>query len=84
MIARNTKGRGYWAVRPTGAVYAFDGAPSLGPNPTFRKQWDIGTPENPIVGITDDGHGGFVLMADRNKYPGTPALYHIDASGQYR
>ena len=84
MVARNTKGTGYWAVRPSGAVYAFDGAPYLGPNPSLRQQWGIGTPENPVVGIVDDGNGGYVLVADNNKYPGTPALYHIDSSGQYK
>ena len=83
MLARNTAGNGYWAVRPDGSTYAFDGAPYLGPAPHYRAEWGIGTAANPIVGIADDGHGGFVLEADTGAYPGTPALYRIDASGKY-
>lgn len=84
MIARNTHGKGYWAVRKTGAVYAFDGAPAIGPSQRFLTAWGIGTDANPIVGITDDGAGGFVLSADANDYPGTPHLYGITADGAYR
>ena len=84
MLARNTKGRGYWAVRPSGAVYAYDGAPNIGPNPKYLAEWGIGTAENPVVGIVDDGAGGFVLEADRNQYPGQPALYGITADGRFR
>lgn len=84
MIARNTHGSGYWCVRPTGAVYAFQGAPALGPAQHFLTSWGIGTPECPIVGIADDGQGGFTLMADANKYPGQPALYGITADGKYK
>jgi hypothetical protein len=84
MIARNTSGKGYWAVRPSGDVYAFDGAPYLGPTLAYLNSWGIGTATNPVVGITDDGAGGYVLEADTNQYPGQPNLYHIDASGQYK
>ena len=84
MLARNTAGNGYWAVRPDGSTYAFDGAPYLGPAPHYRAEWGIGTAANPIVGIADDGHGGFVLEADTGAYPGSPALYRIDATGKYR
>ena len=83
MIARNTAGKGYWCVRSSGATYAFDGAPYLGPAQHFLDEWGIGTATIPVVGIVDDGHGGFVLEADANLYPGDPALYHIDSSGQY-
>jgi hypothetical protein len=84
MIARNTHGLGYWCVRPTGAVYAFQGAPVLGPAQHFLTSWGIGTPACPVVGIADDGQGGFTLMADANKYPGQPALYGITADGKYK
>lgn len=83
MIARNTAGKGYWCVRPSGATYAFGGAPDLGPSQKFLTQWGIGTALIPVVGIVDDGQGGFVLEADANLYPGVPALYHIDSSGQF-
>lgn len=83
MIARNTAGKGYWCVRSSGATYAFDGAPYLGPAQHFLTSWGIGTATNPIVGIVDDGQGGFVLEADANLYPGSPALYHIDSSAQF-
>ena len=84
MIARNTTGKGYWCVRASGNTYAFDGAPYLGPAQRFLSAWGIGTAQVPVVGITDDGAGGFVLEADANLYPGTPALYHIDSSGQFK
>jgi hypothetical protein len=84
MIARNTAGSGYWCVRSTGDIYAFDGAPYLGPNSTLLSQWGIGTSTNPIVGISDDGAGGYMLEVDANQYPGQPYLYHIDSSGQYK
>ena len=84
MIARNTQGVGYWCVRPSGAVYAFNGAPALGPAQHFLTSWGIGTPACPVVGIADDGHGGFTLMADANQYPGQPALYGITADGKYK
>lgn len=83
MIARNSTGSGYWCVRPTGAVYAFQGAPDLGPTPALLSQWGIGTFSNPVVGISDDGAGGYMLEVDANQYPGQPYLYHIDSSGQY-
>ncbi len=84
MIARNTHGSGVWCVRKTGDVYAFAGAPAIGPAPHFLTEWGIGTDANPVVGITDDGEGGFYLSADANQYPGTPAVYHIPADGQFR
>lgn len=83
MLARNTHGKGYWAVRPTGATYAMGGAPSLGPLQKYLTEWGIGTIDNPIVGIADDGVGGFTLEADRNDYPGVPALYNITADGRF-
>jgi hypothetical protein len=84
MIARNTHGSGYWCVRKTGAVYAFQGAPALGPAQHYLTSWGIGTPACPVVGIADDGKGGFTLMADANQYPGVPALYGITADGKYK
>ena len=84
MIARNTHGSGYWCVRKSGAVYAFQGAPSIGPAAIYLKQWGIGTATNPVVGIADDGQGGFTLEADANQYPGVPALYGITADGKYK
>ena len=83
MLARNTAGHGYWAVRPDGSTYAYDGAPYLGPAPHYRQEWGIGTPTNPIVGIADDGKGGFVLEADSGQSPGQPALYRITAQGLF-
>jgi hypothetical protein len=83
MIARNTAGKGYWAVRPSGDVYSYDDAPYLGPLPKYLQEWGIGTATTPVVGITDDGHGGYVLVADANQYPGEPALYRIPSDGQY-
>lgn len=83
MLARNTAGEGYWAVRPNGDVYAFDGAPYLGPAPHFLEAWGIPATVGPVVGITDDGAGGYVLECDTGASPGQPALYHIDSSGQY-
>jgi hypothetical protein len=77
MIARNTAGQGYWCVRANGAVYAFAGAPYLGPNSKFLAEWGIGNNTNPIVGIADDGAGGYVLEVDAGLTPGQPALYHI-------
>jgi hypothetical protein len=84
MIARNTHGQGYWCVRPSGAVYAFGGAPALGPAQHFLADWKIGTAACPVVGIADDGQGGFILMADANQYPGQPALYGITADCKYK
>ena len=84
MLARNTAGRGYWAARPQGNVYAYGGAPFLGPAQHFLTEWGIGTPDNPVVGIADDGAGGFVLEADKGLFPGAPALYQITADGKYR
>lgn len=89
MIARNTVGQGYWAVRgvvPAGAgcVYAYNGAPDIGPSPANIAAWGIATAANPIVGLVDDGAGGFVLEVDANQYPGQPALYHITANGAYK
>jgi NlpC/P60 family len=81
MIARNTAGTGYWCVRANADIYAFGGAPYLGPLPKYSAQWGIGTPTNPVVGITDDGAGGYVLETDSGG--AQPALYHIDSSGQY-
>ena len=77
MLARNTAGKGHWAVRPSGDVYAYGGAPYLGPAQHFLTTWGIGTATNPVVGIADDGAGGFVLEADTGVYPGQPTLYHI-------
>ena len=84
MIARNTHGSGYWCVRKSGAVYAFQGAPAIGPAQIHLNQWGIGTAANPVVGIADDGVGGFTLEADANQYPGVPALYHITADGAFK
>lgn len=79
MIARDPKTGGYWVVRPDGAVYAYGGAPYLGPGPEHQKAWQIGPgePVGPVVGIVDDGAGGYVLAADAGKSPGQPALYHM-------
>jgi hypothetical protein len=84
MIARNTHGQGVWCVRKTGAIYAFGGAPDIGPSARWIKEWGIGTDAIPVVGIVDDGVGGFYLSADANQYPGVPAVYHITADGQFK
>ena len=82
MIARNTKGSGYWAVRANANVYTYNGAQYIGPLPKYTAAWGIGTASNPVVGITDDGAGGFVLETDP---PGgsQPNLYHITADGAF-
>lgn len=85
MICRNTAGTGHWCVRADGSVFAFGGAPYLGPLPKYLTEWNIGgTTTSPIVGIADDGLGGFVLEADPNPgNPGLPALYRIPSTGVY-
>ena len=83
MIARDPKTGGYWVARPNGGVYAFGGAPYLGPATHFVQAWGIGTAQNPVVGITDDGAGGYVLAADNGNPANPPALYHIDSAGQF-
>lgn len=80
MICRDPKTGGYWAVRPSGNVYAYYGAPYIGPAPKYLTQWGIGTAANPVVGICSDGVDGFVLSADTDAFPGSPALYHITPS----
>lgn len=84
MITRDPLTGGYWVARPNGTTYAFGGAPYLGPAQKYLTDWGIGTPTNPIVGITSDNAGGFVLAADTDDSPGIPALYHIDVSGQFK
>jgi len=81
MIARNTAGSGYWCARANADIYAYGGAPYLGPLPKYTSQWGIGTPSNPVVGIVDDGAGGYVLEDDGGG--AQPNLYHITANGQY-
>jgi hypothetical protein len=81
MIARNTAGSGYWCARANADIYAYGGAPYLGPLPKYTAQWGIGTPTNPVVGIVDDGAGGFVLETDNGG--AQPNLYHITSNGQY-
>ena len=85
MIARNTAGNGLWAVRANADVYTLKGAngieaPYIGPLPKYTQQWGIGTASNPVVGIVDDGLGGFFLETDQGAQPNT---YHITADGQY-
>jgi hypothetical protein len=80
MIAHNSKGGGYWVARPNGGVYAFGGAPYLGPAIRFVQGWGIGTAQNPVVGIADDGNGGYTLAADNGVADDPPALYHFDAT----
>jgi hypothetical protein len=83
MIARNGNvPDSYWCVRPSGDVYAFN-APYLGPLPKYLQAWGIGTTSVPVVGIVDDGAGGYVLEADNGAYPGSPALYRIPADGRF-
>jgi N-acetylmuramoyl-L-alanine amidase len=81
MIAHDNVTGGNWIVRSNGNVYAFDGAPYIGPLPKFTAQWGIGTAANPVVGICSDGGGGFVLAADGGGPQ--PATYHITADGRY-
>ena len=81
MIARNTAGSGYWCARANADIYAYGGAPYLGPLPKYSAQWAIGTPANPVVGIADDGQGGYVLETDNGG--AQPNLYHITSDGQY-
>jgi hypothetical protein len=81
MITRNTTGQGYWGVRPNASVYTFDGAPYIGPHATWSASWGIGTPSNPIVGIVDDGNGGFALLADAGGPQ--PNIYNIPSDGRY-
>ena len=80
MIAQNGA-NGQWVVRPNANVYAFNGAPYIGPLAKYTAQWGIGTPQNPIVGIVSDNAGGFILAADNGG--AQPAVYHITSDGQY-
>ena len=80
MIAHNSKGQGVWIVRPNGGVYALGGAPYLGPATRFVEAWGIGTAANPVVGIADDGNGGYYLAADNGNPAEPPAAYHFDAT----
>lgn len=85
MLTRNTSsvnGGGYWGVRPNANVYTFDGAQYIGPHATWSAKWGIGTPSNPVVGIEDDGVGGFALLTD-NGGP-QPEIYNIPADGRYK
>lgn len=82
MLTFDPKSGGYWAARPNGNVYAYNGAPYLGPLGKYLTQWGIGTPTKPITGIAADGAGGFMLVAD-DAAAAEPNLYHITANGVY-
>lgn len=82
MIARDNKTGGYWVARPNANVYAFNGAPYLGPAVHFTAQWGIGTTAKPVTGIVSDGAGGFTLSAD-NPTESQPNVYHITSDGTY-
>lgn len=82
MLTFDPKSGGYWAVRPNGNVYAFNGAPYLGPLPKYLTQWGIGTEAKPITGIAANGTGGFALVAD-DPSAAEPNLYHITADGAF-
>lgn len=82
MLTKNTGGQGYWGVRPNASVYAFEGAPYIGPHATWSASWGIGTATNPVVGIAADGQGGFALLCD-GADPSQPHIYDIPADGQY-
>lgn len=85
MITRDPTSGGYWVIRPQGDVYAFDGAPFLGPTPQEIEAWGIGpgAPIGPVVGITTDGAGGFTFACDTDNFaPGQiPHLYTLPVSG---
>ncbi len=81
MIAHDNATNGYWVVRPNANIYAFAGAPYLGPLPKYTSQWGIGTSANPVVGIVSDGAGGFTLACDSGG--AQPSIYHITSDGQY-
>jgi hypothetical protein len=87
MITRNTAASGgLWATRANGNVYTYPDAhgqtaPYLGPLPKYLNQWGVGTASNPVVGIVEDGVGGFFLEADAGG--GSPSTYHITSDGQY-
>lgn len=84
MLTRNTSsinGGGFWGVRPNASVYTFDGAEYIGPHATWSAKWGIGTPSTPIVGIAEDGVGGFALLADSGGPQ--PEIYNIPADGRY-
>ncbi len=81
MIAHDNATNGYWVARPNATIYAYSGAPYLGPLPKYTSQWGIGTASNPIVGIVSDGAGGFTLACDNGG--STPTIYHIPSTGQY-
>lgn len=81
MIAKDSKTGGYWVARPNATVYAFGGAPYLGPLSKYTAEWGIGTSANPVVGIVSDGAGGFVLATDSGGPQ--PEIYDITVNAQY-
>ena len=81
MIAHDNATNGYWVARPNANIYAFAGAPYLGPLPKYTASWGIGTSSNPVVGIVSDNAGGFTIACD-NGGP-QPTIYHITSNGQY-
>ena len=81
MIAHDSVTGGYWVVRSNATIYAFAGAPYLGPLPKYTAAWGIGTASNPVVGVAPDGAGGYTLATDNGG--SQPAIYHITPDGQY-
>ena len=81
MIARDNVTGGTWVARSDADIYAFNGAPYLGPLPKYTTQWGIGTASNPVVGIVSDSDGGFILATDNGG--AQPSVYHITKDGAY-
>jgi Glycosyl hydrolases family 25 len=82
--ASTPSGQGYWLAGADASVYALGDAQYLGPDPTWRAQWGIGTTDNPCVGIAGcviDGQSSYALGACR--VGEDPDDYAMTPDGRY-
>lgn len=82
--ASTPSGQGYWLVNSSGEVFAFGDAQYLGPDPSWRADWGIGTPDNPVIGIAAckiSGGPSYALGAARAGKD--PADYGMEPDGRY-
>jgi hypothetical protein len=82
--ASTPSGQGYWLAASDASVYALGDAQYLGPDPSWRAEWGIGTTDNPCVGIAAymvDGQSSYALGACREN--ADPASYAMTPDGKY-